>query len=376
MGLFGNEQASRMERRCFIYSGRNRFFYVKNREIIMFNRKQILLIAFIFVIFLIQGCSEEGSSEIRPVSIINSSENIYKMGSKDEDIVVSEIIDEYSQKILMTYDGGYERLDDDGKLEVGKEGINFKNLSGEIIYENVVGIIENPPERSIMDVYYKSKEFLNEDKKVMIIFIDGFGWHQYEYLKENNSDLYIMKLEGFEKALSVYKPVTNSGYAAMITGKPPYINGILNRDYREVKVDTIFNYIESIGKEAVLIEGNSNIITTGIDPILNLDLNGNGYNDDEVHQSALNNIDKKDYVFVHFHGFDDSGHSYGPLGKETVDKIIEIDKYVEELVSKWKGKVIITADHGMHEVEKGGSHGEFRYEDIIVPFGIFEGGQN
>jgi hypothetical protein len=30
----------------------------------------------------------------------------------------------------------------------------------------------------------------------------------------------------------------------------------------------------------------------------------------------------------------------------------------------------------MHEEEKGGSHGEFRYEDMIVPFGIFEGGNN
>src|SRR6056297_111067 len=341
----------------------------------MFTRKQILLSTILFIMFLFQGCSSEDLSEVGPASIISSHENIHIMDSKDEELRLSKIIDISSRKIIMTYNGGYYPLDIDGKLEVGKEGINFKNLDGKIIYENVVGIIENSPQISIMDVYYKSKEFLDEDEKVMLIFIDGFGWHQYEYLKDNNSDLYIMKLKGFEKALSVFKPVTNSGYAAMITGEPPYINGILNRDYREVKVDTIFSFVKSVDKEAVLIEGNSNIITTGIDPILNLDLNGNGYNDDEVHQSALNNIDNKDYIFIHFHGFDDSGHSYGPYGDKTVDKFIEIDKYVEELVSKWQGKVIITADHGMHKTEDGGSHGEFRYEDMIVPFGIFEGGK-
>ena len=120
----------------------------------MFTRKQVLLLAVLFIMFLFQGCSSEDLSEIRPASIISSDENIHIMDLKDEEVVLSKIIDIASRKIIMTYDGGYYPLEIDGKLEVGKEGINFKNLTGKIIYENVVGIIENPPQISIMDVYY------------------------------------------------------------------------------------------------------------------------------------------------------------------------------------------------------------------------------
>jgi predicted AlkP superfamily pyrophosphatase or phosphodiesterase len=78
-------------------------------------------------------------------------------------------------------------------------------------------------------------------------------------------------------------------------------------------------------------------------------------------------------MVVHFHGIDDSGHSYGDLSAQTLERIRTTDGYVKDLVSRWSGKVIITADHGMHSTLEGGSHGEFRYEDMIVPYIICEG---
>ena len=341
----------------------------------MISRKNLILLAVLIILFLVVGCDYQKIVDFKPASIISSSENLSTLSSLTEEILISDFIDVNKKTIIMTYDGGYYPLEFDGTLYSEDESVNLKNIDGEKMYENVVGLINSPPKRSVMDVYHESKNLIS-DNKVMVIYIDGWGWHQYEYLKENVKELYLTKIKGFEKALTVYKPVTNSGYAAMITGQPPYINGILNRDYREVKVETIFQYIEKIGKRPVLIEGNSNIITTGLNPILNLDTNESGSNDDEVFKTAIENMDNTDYLFVHFHGFDDAGHSYGPFGDKTVDKFIEIDNYVENLASKWQGKIIITTDHGMHEVENGGSHGEFRYEDMIVPFGIFEGGKN
>lgn len=341
----------------------------------MTSRKKLILLTVLIILFLIVGCKKQKEVDFKPASIISSSENLSTVSSLNEEILISDFIDVSKKSIVMTYDGGYYPLEFDGTLYSEDEGVNFKNTDGDKLYENVVGIINSPPKRSVMDVYHESKNLI-KDNKVMVIYIDGWGWHQYQYLKENYQELYLSKIKGFEKALTVYKPVTNSGYAAMITGQPPYINGILNRDFREVKVETIFQYIEKINKRAVLIEGNSNIITTGLNPILNLDTNESGSNDDEVFNSAIENIENTDYLFVHFHGFDDAGHSYGPFGDKTVDKFIEIDNYVENLALKWKGKIIITTDHGMHKEENGGSHGEFRYEDMIVPFGIFEGGNN
>ena len=47
---------------------------------------------------------------------------------------------------------------------------------------------------------------------------------------------------------------------------------------------------------------------------------------------------------------------------------------MEEIIQQFKGKIIITADHGMHELLDYGDHGDFRYEDLFVPYIIVEGG--
>ena len=37
--------------------------------------------------------------------------------------------------------------------------------------------------------------------------------------------------------------------------------------------------------------------------------------------------------------------------------------------------IIIAADHGMHSVGNEGNHGDFRFEDLIVPYVMIEGGK-
>lgn len=280
----------------------------------------------------------------------------------------------YKNSIVMSKSGEYYFTTDKGYLQLQGNMINYTEPENRKTVFDIVGIIINPPSISVMDSYYDAKHYLDRDENVLHIFIDGFSAGQYEYAKENGLIPYIASLGHMDTALTVFKPVTNSGYAAMITGQAPAANGILNRNYREVKVDTIFDYVSSLNKESVIIEGNANIITTHGNPILNTDLNKNGFTDDEVFKSAKGNIFASNYAFVHFHGVDDSGHDFGDISKETMAKIEEVDGYVKELVKNWHGKVIITADHGMHSTENGGSHGEFRYEDMIIPYIMAEGG--
>jgi predicted AlkP superfamily pyrophosphatase or phosphodiesterase len=191
---------------------------------------------------------------------------------------------------------------------------------------------------------------------------------------ENNQMPFMGNLSKAEMALSVYRPVTNSGMAAMLTGQPPHVNGISDRSNRDPKVETIFDYLHLNGKSSMLIEGNTSILNLNTNTLLNPDRNNNGHTDDEVYESAVENMNDVDFLMVHFHGLDDSGHTYGDFAKETMTKLLEIDGYVESLVSLWDGMVIITSDHGMHSTDTGGYHGVFRYEDMIVPYIITEGG--
>ena len=224
---------------------------------------------------------------------------------------------------------------------------------------------------SITAVYDLSLAEIDSGGKVLILYLDGFSWKQFQTAAESG-DAAFMK-EHFQQmpALSVTKPVTNAGMAAMITGTPPEINGISDRSKRIFKGTDIFEKVIGQGKSAMLIEGNIQVLNTSIEPVLNIDHNGNG-TDDEVAENALIAMKKDpDLIMVHFHGIDDQGHETGPYSEPTMAKIREIDGYVGQLTESFKGLIVLTADHGMHETNNGGDHGENVEEDMVVPFLIW-----
>lgn len=291
-------------------------------------------------------------------------------------IDLTDFVDEdIKSTLVMTKKGEYDYNSGSGIIEIGGDDINF--ILEDNTYRDIAGIIINPPQKTVMDAYYDALHYLEQDDDVMIIFIDGFSYLQYNYIKNNCENLFLSNIDNVYKANTVYKPVTNAGFAAMITGESPQKNGVLNREYRELKVPTIFDKAEALDKKTILIEGDINILNTKLKPQLNIDKNKNGSKDDEIYNNALDEIgNNHNFFFVHFHSVDEFGHEHGDLDINTIDSIKVIDGYVESLVSKWSGKVIIVSDHGMHKTSDGGSHGEFRREDLFVPYTIIDGGKN
>ncbi len=305
--------------------------------------------------------------------------NIYtnKVYSRQRIFSIEDLLKDYKWEkgIIMSELGDIEEINELSYLQLERNSLHYLSEDGKNKIENVKGIILDPPDRSIMDSYYDTKDILNKGEKVLFIFVDGLGYHQYEYALGKGKTPYLSSIKKAEKALTVYQPVTNAGFAAMITGKSPKENGVYSHDQREYKGNSIFQYIIDNEKAGALIQGNIGILKTEIPPILNIDRNRDGSIDDEIFQSALIEMKKgNDLLFVHFKELDFTGHSYGDLADETINILEDIDGYIDELVQKWSGKVIITSDHGMHLTEDGGNHGEFRYEDMIVPYMILEGG--
>jgi hypothetical protein len=174
----------------------------------------------------------------------------------------------------------------------------------------------------------------------------------------------------FIKATTVFKPVTNAGFAAMISGKVPADTGIMDRSVRRPECKTIYDNVN----DGILVDGLVKILDIPCQLYLENDDDQDGYTDSETFTQAIKVLEGE-YILIHFNGIDDAGHDYGPFGEETITKMIEVDYYVEELVSNWHGKVIILADHGMHKTDEGGDHGEFRVEDMMVPYILINGGQ-
>ncbi|MTI70355.1 MAG: hypothetical protein FH751_08920 [Firmicutes bacterium] len=280
---------------------------------------------------------------------------------------IKDII-EYKRALIMNSKGNEKYINSSGYLELKGNTINYVSKGLKEKIKDIRGIIINPTSNRNMNLYYDTYHYIENDEKVLAIFLDGFGYKQYEYAALNGYIPFMSTLE-IKKAMSVYKPVTNAGFAAMITGKIPKENGVLNRSYRKLKVDTIFDKVDKLGKEGILIEGDIKILDTSIEPKLNIDLNNNSTIDDEIYNLAMKEIKKNtDFLMLHFHGIDNIGHKTGHLSKETMESIKIHDEYVKNLVKNWEGKVIMTSDHGMHTVKEGGDHGQVRVEDIFVPY--------
>jgi hypothetical protein len=240
--------------------------------------------------------------------------------------------------------------------------------------KDIKGILSDPPSVSNTSAYHDALKFIGEGKKVMVIFLDGFSYSQYDYAVKNGYSPCLASLPKAEKATTYFKPVTNVGFAAMITGTGPDENGIHDRSYRNLK-SSIFTVLKEKGLKSLLVEADVRILDHGANEILNIDRNKNGSIDDEVFETALKILpDGYDYLMVHFHEIDNAGHSFGPFEKETLEQIRISDEYIEYLVKSFNGKIIITADHGMHKTETGGTHGQARYEDFIVPYLTVAGG--
>lgn len=335
----------------------------------MINKNILIILIIVLVIFAtVYFVSSNKSEEIQGINIFNKNKNYITDYIPKKKIGLSELIDKdiKDEIFLITESGLVERVSSNVYLHRDRNLAIAIDNNRKI--KQVKGVYISENQFSIKDAYHEAKEYLDQGEKVMVVLLDGFSYDQYKKLNKDNSIPFFS--EYFQnEAISVYKPVTNSGFAAMITGENPDVNGIHNRDYREMKVESIFGYSQRIGKKSALLEADIKILNTEIEPILHLDENKDGDIDDEILDTALE-MSKEDYdfIFIHFHGIDDRGHSYGPDSNETLDYIKKIDGYMEEISHVWKNTIILTSDHGMRETLEGGNHGECRYEDMIVPY--------
>lgn len=346
------------------------------------TKKVVVLLLFLLIGLL--GCHKEETSfvdeqivvENRGINIFDKDKNYLTEFLPEASVRLEEIlgVSDERRAAVFALDGGLYYTEADGELTESSGFVSY--LTKEERYDQVAGIYLTDHQFSIMDVYEDVIRILEEEDKVMVILLDGFGFYQYKWAKERGDIPFLESLFQHE-AFGVYVPVTNAGFAAMITGQTPKINGVHNRSYREVKTESIFGYAVNSDKKAILLEADIKILNTEIEPILHLDMNKNGDIDDEIYESAKK-IAEEDYdlVFIHFHGIDDRGHTYGLEGEEVASYLAQIDQYVKELSEIWGYQMILTADHGMDFAENGGYHGNGNAMDMVVPYFRREGLSN
>ena len=334
------------------------------------GKTKIAIILLVTIILSFSGCSIE-EDQYDGINVFTGEETIVSGYIPGGDTPFSSIYEKSDTTMLISRDGDMTHVTGDfllrkdgGRIEaVGEDGVLVSDL---------VTIYAGDQLPGIGILHQETLEYLKEGVPVLAILLDGFSHEQYKMLSSEDRFDYFENLY-MGKAISVFTPVTNAGFASIITGELPPVNGVHDRSYRDLQVETIFGYAVENSLDSMLLEGDIKILNTEVEPVLNIDLNKNGDTDDEIFKASLESMDQGfDLVFIHFHGIDDRGHQFGPYHKNTLEYVEGVEDYLIELDKVWEGAIIATADHGMIETDDGGDHGSCQYDDMIVPYFLRE----
>jgi len=215
---------------------------------------------------------------------------------------------------------------------------------------------------------------------VLLILLDGFGYAWFELARDAGAAPTLSALDEPLMALTTYPPSTSVSMASLLTGAPPQVHGVDVRGERKTETQTLFGVVSTAGRDGVAVEGESLPFNLpGVTLELSGDRDGNGSTDDNVLANALAVIEAgmPDLLFVHLHGVDDTGHTYGPGSPEQLATIRVVDAAVGDLIEAVPEDtlILIVADHGQHRVEEGdalGNHGHLIIEDMLIPIWAFE----
>jgi hypothetical protein len=214
---------------------------------------------------------------------------------------------------------------------------------------------------------------------LLLLFLDGFGYLRYTQALEQGDIPTLAGLDAPLLALTTYPPITCVSTASLLTGAPPSVHGADRNGARKTETETLFDVAAAAGRSVVAVEGEALAFQLrGADWQLSGDRDGNGSTDDNVLRNALAVLAQgmPDLLFVHFHGIDDAGHTYGPGTPEEQATVREVDAAVGRiLVALPEGTLVLAfADHGMHPVQEGGrlgNHGHLIAEDMLIPIFVW-----
>lgn len=270
--------------------------------------------------------------------------------------------------------GEMEPLRQDGRFILEKNSIGYMT-GDELVLSRAKGIVLDPPAKRITDVYHDSKAAMAAGDQILVILMDGFGYHQYEYARDHGYIPFLASLPAPVLSMSVFPSITPVNLAASLSGALPHVNGVYERRSRQLEVPTLFALAKEEGKGMAAVFGPLGTIELEIPPVFNVDRNNNDSSDDEKTEYTLGIIgEHHDLLFVHYKDVDVTGHDNGDLHEKTLAVIRETDEYIRQLVAHWQGKVLIYADHGMYATDTGGTHGTLSSKSMFTPYWLFDTG--
>jgi hypothetical protein len=246
---------------------------------------------------------------------------------------------------------------------------------------DIAVVTASRPERSILDVAPTAGEALGlkgdfdgtsgrqgNASQVVVLYVDALGWQRYEWATPVMSNLSSL---GPSAACDVYPSISNVNAAALITGVMPERSGVDRWERRTMIADNLIDIALRNGVSAAWIDGPRQPVSLDRGIVSVNDSDGDGVTDDEIMARAVAEYENGTrLLYVHLYDTDRTLHISGPYSRRSLDAMARADVLIGSMVSRLKPGtlLIITADHGGHDIEEGrGDHGTLLPQDMIVP---------
>jgi predicted AlkP superfamily pyrophosphatase or phosphodiesterase len=171
-------------------------------------------------------------------------------------------------------------------------------------------------------------------------------------------------------------PYTPVNIATMTTGASFELHGVRKKG-DPLQRETIFDIMARCAVKALVVAEKESVPAHFFPGLVVSPPRLMPLSDQDVSLAAAEaaRLERPDFLWIYFTGFDRASHLHGPGGEEAGRSLAQIDRSLAELLPLLKKAgygVLVTADHGHHE-NPGGGHGMkgvhdgTREEDLLVP---------
>lgn len=212
-------------------------------------------------------------------------------------------------------------------------------------------------------------------RRVLILSIDGFRPDAIPLAPMPNL-MELMKNAAYTlSARTIYPSSTLPAHTSMLSGTCPKKHGVNWNDYLPengyAQITDIFDIVHAAGMQTVMVVGKQKLrqitepSSTDVFEFIN-------DRDLVITQKLIENF-PADFrlMFIHFPTTDDMGHVYGWLSNEQLSVLYRADQAIGNLLAELDARglreetlIIITADHGGHDI----THGSSMPEDMTIPW--------
>jgi hypothetical protein len=214
-------------------------------------------------------------------------------------------------------------------------------------------------------------EALAGTERIAVVAPDALGYSILERWRAEMPYLDSLCREDCMLLRSVMPSITPVNFATMVSGVDKSVHqiGAFTDDFR---CETLFELLRAEGYHSAGVGRRG---YTGAELLArHADIPGVAENntDAEVERIALRIAREyqPEFTIVQLGSTDDVFHKHGPSSPEVLPTLHETDQRLRRMVEALGREgysVIITADHGQHDTETGGSHGTDCDDDCLVP---------